>query len=308
MTHDHPILRFDGQVAVVTGAGTGIGRAHALMLAARGASVVVNDLGTGVDGLGSSSSSADAVVAEILASGGTAVANYDGVHISAGADAIIRTAIDAFGRLDILVCNAGILTPQPFEELTDDVWNRTIGIHLNGTMFTARAAWRIMKPRGYGRLIFTASSGGLYGKGGLTAYGAAKGGIYGLMRCLHLEAGGADIRVNTILPGASTRMLSPASIKFYEGREGMGDPMLVSALVAYLAHRDCRDNGHAYSVGGGYYARDEAMQGQGVRLGYSEPVTPERIAANWDAINSLGDPAAFESVVPYAGRMFDLGG
>jgi len=299
-------LRFDGQVAVVTGAGNGLGRSHALHLAAAGAAVVVNDYGPDVGGLGHSAAPADAVVAEIRARGGTAVANHDGVHHREGAEAIIRAAIDGFGRIDILVCNAGIWSMQPFAETDDAIWDRTIGVHLNGTMYTSRAAWPHMCAAGYGRLVFTASSGGLYGKGGLTAYGAAKGAIYGLMRCLALEAEDRDIRVNTVLPGAATRMVSAKTASLWESRPGLGDPAHVTPLVAYLASRACPVTGRAYSAGGGYFARDEVMQGAGVRLPIDRPITVEQIARHWEAISDLSRPATYDDVMAYGARMFGL--
>lgn len=299
-------VRFDGQVAVVTGAGNGLGRSHALALAARGAAVVVNDYGPDVTGIGRSSAPADAVVAEIVAQGGRAVANYDGVHDRAGASAIIDAAIDSFGRIDILICNAGIWSIQPFEETDDAIWDRTLGVHVNGTMYTARAAWPHMRAQGYGRVIFTASSGGLYGKGGLTAYGAAKGAIYGLMRCLSLEAEEIGIKVNTLLPGAATRMISAKSASLWESRPGLADTAHVTPLVAYLASRACPVNGRAYSAGGGYFARDETMQGTGVRLPIDQPISVEQIAAHWAEIDDLTRPTGFADVMAYGARMFGL--
>lgn len=299
-------VRFDGQVAVVTGAGNGLGRSHALYLAARGASVVVNDYGPNVAGLGQSTGPADAVVAEIREQGGTAVANHDGVHLRDGAEAIIASAIDAFGGIDILICNAGIWSMQPFEETDDAIWDRTLGVHLNGTMYTTRAAWPHMRAKGYGRVVFTASSGGLYGKGGLTAYGAAKGAIYGLMRCLALEGEEIGVRINTVLPGANTRMVSAKTASLWEARPGLGDPGHVTPLVAYLASRACPVNNAAFSAGGGYFARDAVMQGAGVRLPIDTPISAEQIAANWAAICDLSQPVTYSDVMEYGARMFGL--
>lgn len=301
---EEDVLRFDGQVAVVTGAGNGLGRSHALYLAAQGACVVVNDYGPDVGGLGRSSAPADAVVAEIRERGGVAVASHDGVHHREGGEAIIRTAIDSFGRIDILICNAGIWSMQPFAETDDAIWDRTIGVHLNGTMYASRAAWPHMLAAGYGRLVFTASSGGLYGKGGLTAYGAAKGAIYGLMRCLALEAEDRDIRVNTVLPGAATRMVSAKTAALWESRPGLGDPAHVTPLAAYLASRSCAVTSRAYSAGGGYFARDEVMQGAGVRLPIDAPITVDQIMRHWDAIDDLSGAATYPDVMAYGARMF----
>lgn len=299
-------MRFDGQVAVVTGAGNGLGRAYAHLLASRGAAVIVNDCGTNLDGSGHSSGPADRVAAEIQANGGRAVANYDDVQSADGARAIIEAAETRFGTIDILVCNAGVWSMQPFEELDDALWERTIGVHLTGTMRTSRAAWPIMKRKNYGRIVFTASSGGAYGKGGLTAYGAAKGGIYGLMRCLANEVGDANIKVNTILPGAATRMVSKATAALWESNPGLGDPANVAPLVAYLSSNACTENGCAYSAGGGYFARDEMMQGKGARFSLDNPITPEMIAGRWAEINSMADPTGYPDVMAYGARMFGL--
>lgn len=301
---------FEGQVAVVTGAGRGLGRDYARNFAAHGASVLVNDYGTDLSGQGESNGPADQVVAEIVAQGGKAIANYDGVHEPSGAEAIVDSAHKHFGRIDILVCNAGVWSCQDLVETNDAIWDRTIGVHLGGTMMTARAALPHMAGQGYGRLVFTASSGGLYGKGGLTAYGAAKGGIYGLMRCLSLElaAKDPDICVNTILPGAQTRMISPQSASLWADRPDLADPAHVTPIVAYLASKDCRENGRAYSVGAGFFARDEAMQGAGVRLPVHRPISRDDIAEHWAAINDLSDPRPFADVMEYGARMFGLGG
>lgn len=292
-------IRFDGEVAVVTGAGNGLGRSYAHLLAARGARVVVNDFGSNLAGEGLSHSPAETVVAEIGDAGGVAVANYEDVRSSSGCQAIIDSALSHFGRLDILICNAGIWSLNLFEDVTDEIWRNTLGVHLDGTMFAARAAWPVMKAAGYGRIVLTSSSGGLYGKAGLTAYAAAKGGIFGLMQALSLEAPPEDIRVNTILPGAATRMISEKTASLWQGRPGMGDPAHVAALVAVLASRQCGVNGRAYSAGGGYYARDEAMLGAGTRLDPDRPASPEEIMASWPLIDRLTDPAEFDDVMAY---------
>lgn len=303
-TSDHFDLR--GKVAVVTGAGGGLGRSHALVLAARGARVIVNDYGAALDGTGSSVRAADAVVEEIRGQGGDAIASHHGVHESASASAIVDLAMDRYGAIDILVCNAGIWSSQPFEQLSDDLWHRTIAVHLSGTMFVTRAAWPHMMRNGHGRVIFTSSAGGLYGKAGLSAYGAAKAGIYGLMRCLALEVEGADICVNTILPGAATRMISPGTAALWASDPMIADPRHPSSLVAYLASAACRTNGHAYSVGGGFIARDEMMEARGVRLPHEVPASPEQIAEQWESIDGLSDPRRFDSALSNGANMFGL--
>lgn len=299
---------FTGQVVVVTGAGRGLGRSHARYFAANGARVVVNDFGGELDGAGSGHAPADEVVAEILSAGGEAVASYHGVHDAAGADAIIATALDNFGRIDALICNAGVWSIQPLEDTTDAIWKRTMDVHVGGTMMTTRAALPQMKSQGYGRLVFTASSGGLYGKAGLTAYGAAKGAIFGLMRCLSLELEEADgdLAVNTLLPGAQTRMISAKSASLWKDQPNLADPEHVTPLVAFLASTACRENGKAYSAGGGYFARDDTMQGAGVRLPIDQPITHGDIAGHWSAIDDLSSATRFADVMEYGARMFGL--
>lgn len=301
---------FDGRVVVITGAGRGLGRSYAHYFAARGAKVVVNDYGTELDGAGSASAPADEVVEEIHSSGGVAIADHHGVHDPAGATAVIDAALAAFDRVDILICNAGVWSCQPLEETSDATWSRTMGVHVNGTMMTSRAVLPHMKAQGYGRLVFTASSGGLYGKAGLTAYGAAKGAVYGLMRCLalELEEAAGDLAVNSVLPGAQTRMVSLRTAGLWENRPGLADPNHVAPLVAYLASATCRENGKAYSAGGGYFARDEVMQGTGAHLPIDRSISHLDIAAHWPAINDLSRPARFANVMDYGARMFGLEG
>lgn len=297
-------LRFDGRVAVITGAGKGLGRAHALLLASRGAKVVVNDYGTSLEGAGHSAQPADEVVAEIVALGGTAIASYDGVHTAAGAQAIIQTAIERFGEVDILVCNAGIRIAQPFEDLSDDVWRRTLAVHLDGTMFITRLVWLRMKNRRYGRIIFTTSPGAMYGISGGSAYGAAKGGIFGLMREIVQEIEEGDIRINALMPGAATRMVPPEASIFWDSHPGLGDPAHVAPLVAYLACSACRDNGQVYCAGGGFFARNAMMQSRGVRLGYDQPITPEQISDRWQEINDMSNAETFANALTHGARMF----
>jgi NAD(P)-dependent dehydrogenase (short-subunit alcohol dehydrogenase family) len=299
-------IDFAGQVAIVTGAGQGLGRCHALLLASRGAKLLINDFGTAVDGSGGSSTPAESVVAEIRAAGGEAHANFDSVATSEGATSIVESAIKLFGRLDILVCNAGNWSSQPLEEIDDEIWRRTLAVHQDGTLFTTRAAWPHMRRQNYGRFVFTASSVGLYGKEGVIPYGAAKAGIFGIMRSLAVEIGNADIRVNTILPGAATRMLPAATRAQWDENSGLSEPALVSPMVAYLASRGCASNGHAYSVGGGLFARDAVMQSQGVRFDYRKGVTPEQLADQWEKINDMTNPNCFETAMKCGRHMFGV--
>ncbi|MGH9120298.1 MAG: SDR family oxidoreductase [Acidimicrobiales bacterium] len=244
-------LTFDGKVAIVTGAGGGLGRAHAIELARRGALVVVNDLGGSVDGTGSSESAAQKVVDEIREVGGEAIPNFDTVSTPEGGEAIVRAAVDAFGRVDIVINNAGILRDKSFANLTADLVEPVLDVHLKGAFFVTRPAWVHMREQGYGRVVNTASASGIFGNFGQANYGAAKMGLVGLARVLAQEGARHNIKVNAIAPVAKTRMtedlLGPAA--------DLLEPELVTPVVIYLAHEDCPVSGEIYSVGGGRVAR-----------------------------------------------------
>ncbi len=273
-------LRFDGRVAIVTGAGGGLGRSHALALAGRGAMVLVNDLGGAVDGRGESSSAALHVVDEITALGGEAAANHDSVATAEGGQAIVQAALTAFGRVDIVVNNAGILRDKAFHKMDAAMIDAVIDVHLKGAMFVSQPAFRLMREQGYGRIVNTSSASGLFGNFGQANYGAAKAGLAGLTRVLSIEGAGHNIRVNAIAPIAATRMTD----------ELLGDltarvaPETVSPLVVYLASEDCSVNGHVYSVAGGRVARIFVGETQGVVL---RDNTPEAVAAHLAAIDEL---------------------
>jgi NAD(P)-dependent dehydrogenase (short-subunit alcohol dehydrogenase family) len=256
-------LRFDGQVAIITGAGGGLGRCHALELARRGARVLVNDLGGAVDGSGSSQTAADRVVDEIIAFGGIAAANHDSVATSQGGKAIVQAAIDAFGRVDIVVNNAGILRDKAFHNMDDTMIDAVIDVHLKGAFYVSQPAYRLMREQGYGRIVNTSSASGLFGNFGQANYGAAKAGLAGLTRVLAMEGASHGIKVNAIAPLAATRMtediLGDLAIKV--------SPDTVSPLVAYLTHEECAVNGHVYSVAGGRIARIFVAETDGVVLG-----------------------------------------
>src|ERR1017187_8844010 len=244
-------LRLDGRVAVITGAGGGLGRSHALELAGRGAYVVVNDLGGALDGQGSSASAAQHVVDEITALGGVAVANHDSVATPEGGEAIVQTAIGAFGRAGVLINKAGILRDKAFHKMDADLINQVIDVHLKGAFFVTQPAFRRMREQRYGRIVSTSSASGLFGNFGQANYGAAKAGLAGLTRVLAIEGAEHGTAANAIAPIARTRMT-----------EGiLGDlaprvsPSSVSPLVAYLASEECSVNGHTYSVAGGRIAR-----------------------------------------------------
>jgi NAD(P)-dependent dehydrogenase (short-subunit alcohol dehydrogenase family) len=247
-------LRFDGDVVVITGAARGMGRTHALLLAALGARVVVNDLGGTKEGGTGDSSAAKAVVQEITAAGGTAMADTHDGSTATGAQSMIDHVIDRFGRVDAVVANAGILRDASFHKMSDADFFAVLHVHLGGTVRVFQAAYRRMREQGYGRLVSTTSAAGLFGNFGQTNYGSAKMGIVGLTRSLAQEIGKHDIRINTIAPGAKTRM----SEDMLANAGPLGDllkPELVSPFVAYLCHRSATPNGQVFSVAGGRIAR-----------------------------------------------------
>jgi NAD(P)-dependent dehydrogenase (short-subunit alcohol dehydrogenase family) len=244
-------LGFDGKVAIITGAGGGLGRSHALELARRGALVVVNDLGGSVDGIGSGTTAAQAVVDEITAAGGDAVANYDSVATPEGGHAIVQTALDRFGRVDIVINNAGILRDASFKNMGPDNVNPVLDVHLRGAFNVTQPAWEHMRAQNYGRIVNTSSGAGLFGNFGQSNYGAAKMGLVGLTRVLAVEGAKNNIKVNAIAPVAKTRMtedlLGPIADKLL--------PESVTPVVVFLAHDDCPVTGEVYTLGGGRVAR-----------------------------------------------------
>jgi NAD(P)-dependent dehydrogenase (short-subunit alcohol dehydrogenase family) len=253
------MIDFSGQVAIVTGAGRGLGRLYATELARRGASVVVNDLGGSMGGEGSDVTVADEVVAEITAAGGVATASHDSVDSPEGGQAIVQTALDQFGRLDAVISNAGIFNSIPFDELTVDDWRRMLRVHLDGGFYLAQPAYRVMKSQGYGRFVFIASSAGMFGQHLEAHYAAAKAGIVGLTNVIALEGAPHGILANTVLPFGLSRMVT----------ETLGDPKaleqsgffkairpeLVVPIVVYLASRACEFSHQNYSACGGRFAR-----------------------------------------------------
>jgi len=274
-------LRFDGKVALVTGAGGGLGRSHALLLAARGAKVVVNDLGGSFTGDGKSSSAADKVVAEIKEAGGQAVANYDSVE---DGDKIIKTAVDAFGRIDIVINNAGILRDVSFKKMSQQDWDLVYKVHVLGTMKVTHAAWNLMNDQGYGRIVNTSSAAGIYGNFGQANYAMAKLGIHGFTQTLAAEGRKRNVIVNTIAPIAGSRMTETVLPK--ELLDAL-KPEYVSALVAKLVHESTEDTGGLYEVGGGFYAklRWERTEGKTFRLGRT--ITPEDVNDSWKSITDF---------------------
>jgi NAD(P)-dependent dehydrogenase (short-subunit alcohol dehydrogenase family) len=271
-------LGFDGKVAIVTGAGGGLGRSHALELARRGARIVVNDLGGTVDGSGGGSEGPAAqVVKEIEALGGEAVANRDSVASAEGGAAIVANAIEAFGRIDIVVNNAGILRDKAFHNMTPDLVDPVIDVHLKGAFNVTRAAWTHFREQNYGRVINTSSNSGLWGNFGQSNYGAAKMGLVGLTKVLAVEGAKYGIKANAIAPVAFTRMTAD----LMPGLEDKLKPEYVTPIVVFLAHEDCPVTGDVYSAGGGVVARYFV----GLTPGYVNPGhTVEDIRDNFDQI------------------------
>jgi NAD(P)-dependent dehydrogenase (short-subunit alcohol dehydrogenase family) len=277
------MLRFDGRVAVVTGAGRGIGRAHALLLAERGASVVVNDLGGSMAGIGEDAGPAAAVSTEILAAGGVAVSNGSDVATVAGAESLIETALERYGRIDILINNAGIMRWAGLPEADADDLARHLAVHVGGSFNTARAAWPHLLAQGYGRIVMTTSAG-LFGLPKNLSYAAAKGGVIGLTRSLATAGAKHGIRVNALAPAAMTRMAGAPPV----GAEQQMPPELVAPLAAYLAHETCPVNGEIYAAGAGRFARIFIASTPGYVHPSPEP-TLEDIADHWAAINDETD-------------------
>ncbi len=275
-------IRFDGKVAIVTGAGGGLGRAHALELARRGAKVVVNDLGGSVDGSGGSSSAAEAVVAEIKAMGGTAMANGSSVTDDTGVANMIRQAMEAFGRIDILIANAGILRDKSFAKMEQKDFNIVVDVHLMGTVKPVKALWEIMKAQRYGRIVVTTSSSGLYGNFGQTNYGAAKLGIVGFMNTLKIEGQKDNIKVNAISPVAGTRMTEnlfpPEAMKVFL-------PEAVTPGVIYLCSDDA-PTGAILTAGAGVFSLAQIVESHGVSLGAT--ASADDVAAAWSRITDMG--------------------
>ncbi|MFA9563356.1 MAG: SDR family oxidoreductase [Acidimicrobiales bacterium] len=270
-------IGYDNKVAIITGAGGGLGREHALLLASRGARIVVNDLGGSVDGSGSEAGTAQRVVDEIEAAGGEAVANTDSVATPEGGEAIVQTAIDAFGRVDIVVNNAGILRDKTFHNMTPDLLDPVLDVHLKGAFHVTRPAWVHFREQGYGRVVCTASSAGVLGNFGQTNYGAAKMGLVGFTRVLAVEGAKYNIKANAIAPIAKTRMTEDLL-------GALGDKLEaseVAPVVAWLVHEDCPVSGEVYSVGGGMVARMFIGLTEGI---YEPGLTVETVRDQFDKI------------------------
>ncbi len=276
----HDELRFDGRVAVVTGAGRGIGRAHAELLAARGACVVVNDLGTSVGGDGVDAAPAEAVAAAIEAAGGTAVADATDVSTEAGGAELIATAVERFGRIDVVVGNAGIMRWAGLPELDLASIERHLAVHLGGSFSTAKAAWPHMVEQGYGRIVMTTSAG-VFGHAENIAYATAKGAVIGLARCLGVAGAPHGIKANLVAPAAVTRM---AGVDADAPPDAPMAPELVAPMVAVLAHESCPVTGEIYAAGAGRFSRVVLAMTQGYVHTDGAP-TPEDVAGAWGSIH-----------------------
>ncbi|MEQ8436605.1 MAG: SDR family NAD(P)-dependent oxidoreductase [Ilumatobacter fluminis] len=287
---DNNELRFDGAVAVITGAGRGLGAAHARLLAARGAMVVVNDVGGSLDGSAEEGASpAQELVAEITAAGGHAVADHHDVSTPESAAQVVQTAIDEFGRIDIVVNNAGILRDKTFHQLDPADMQKVLDVHLYGSAWVTRAAWPHLREQNGGRVVMTTSVAGYLGNFGQANYASAKAGLIGLTKTLAIEGGRRNIKVNAIAPGARTRMteqvLGPLADRL--------DPSFVSPVVAMLAHESCPLNGELLLAAGGRVARVHSAQTRGW---FDEAPTPESVLANVDTILDPTDAPVVEAV------------
>jgi NAD(P)-dependent dehydrogenase (short-subunit alcohol dehydrogenase family) len=274
-------VRLEDRVVIVTGAGGGLGRAHALLFARHGAKVVVNDLGGSTHGEGANASAADRVVAEIREAGGEAVANHDSVT---DGQRIVEQALDSFGRVDVVVNNAGILRDKTFHKMEDADWDLVYKVHVEGAYKVTRAAWPHLREQNWGRVIFTASTSGIYGNFGQANYGMAKLGLYGLTRTLAIEGRKHGVLVNAIAPTGGTRMtegLIPPHL-FERLR-----PELISPLVVYLGSEQCQDSGELYEVGGGWVGKVRWERSLGVGFDPEQGFTPEQVADHWGQIGDF---------------------
>lgn len=278
-------ITFDNRVAIVTGAGGGLGKTYALELARRGARVVVNDLGGAVDGSGSSHRAADLVVGEIADAGGEALASYDSVSDPEGGSAVVQTALDAWGTVDVVVNNAGILRDRSFANMTMDEVNAVLDVHLKGAFHVSQPAFRVMKERGYGRFVFTASNAGILGNFGQTNYGAAKMGLVGLSNVIAIEGAKYGILSNVIAPIARTRMTEDLLGPFAEYLQ----PEQVMPMVIYLCSEQNTFTHEIFSAGGGRYARFFVGANSGWFAGSKARPSVEDVRDHLEDIRDIGE-------------------
>ncbi|TMC00127.1 MAG: SDR family oxidoreductase [Chloroflexi bacterium] len=274
-------IRFDGRVAIVTGAGGGLGRAHALLLASRGAKVVVNDLGGSRDGTGAGTNMADQVVEEIKRAGGEAAPDYHGVDTYEGGEAIVKTALDAYGKVDIVIANAGILRDRAFHNLTEEDWDKIFAVHVKGSFDVIQPAFRSMRQNGYGRIVVTTSNAGLYGNFGQANYSSAKTAVLGFASTLELEGAKYNIKANVIAPVAASRLtedvMPPPALERLK-------PELVSPVVAYLCSEECQVSGNIFTAGGGYVGRAAIFESKGAVI---PDMTIEAVRDNFGKITDM---------------------
>ncbi len=285
-------IRFDNRVAVVTGAGSGLGRSHALLLAERGAKVLVNDLGGAVDGSGGSMTAAQRVVEEIQAKGGTAAANGDSVADFAGAQRMVQQAADLWGRVDIVVNNAGILRDKTMAKMDMADFEKVVQVHFLGSAYVTKAAWPLMQQQNYGRIVMTSSNSGIYGNFGQSNYGGAKLAVVGMVNALKHEGAKYGIFVNAVAPVAATRMteslLDPKALEALK-------PELVSPIVAWMCSEACDVSGNVYEAGAGHYARVQLVEAPGASFDPAKGVSIEMIAENMDKISDMTGATGFNS-------------
>ena len=287
-------MLFNDRTVIVTGAGAGIGREHALEFARRGAKVVVNDLGVSRDGSGKSSSAADAVVKEIRDAGGSAVANYDDVSTEEGGRGIVHAAVESFGRVDVLVNNAGFVRDKTIVKMTPEEWDAVIRVHLRGAFCVTRPALEVMRSQKYGKIVMTTSTSGLFGKYGQGNYGAAKLGLVGFMNVLRLENQKYNIYINAVAPTAASRMT-----------EGILPPQLAdkmhpkfnTPMVVYLSHEDCAENGSIFVMGAGWFGKAAVVCGKGFCIGDTKrDIAAEEIRDNFVEISSMEEARSVSNI------------
>lgn len=291
-------LGFDGRVAVITGGGGGLGKAYALLLAERGARVVVNDLGGTFDGKGADSTPAQKVVDQIKSAGGEAVANYESVSEWESAQKIIQAAIDHYGQIDILINNAGILRDKSLLKMEIADYLKVIEVHLNGTYYCTKAAFAHMREQSYGRIVSTASAAGVYGNFGQTNYGAAKMGIVGLMNCVCQEGARYGVLANTVVPTAGTRLTATVMPPDVVDKV---KPEYVAPMVVYMCSEQFQESGKIYTAGGGYFSRAAVVEGPGIFLDTAAGITPDMIAEQIEKISSLEGGREYSSAMDQTG-------
>ncbi len=297
-------INFKGKVAIVTGAGAGLGKTYALELAKRGCKVVVNDLGGARDGSGASHGPAQDVVDEIKKAGGEAAPNYDNVATIEGGQGIVKTAVDAFGKVDIVINNAGILRDKSFLKMEPEIWDLVIAVHLRGAYCVTQPAFAIMKEQNYGRVVLTTSGAGLYGNFGQTNYAAAKMGLIGLMNALKIEGAKYNVKINTIAPVAASRLTEDVMPPEFFAKL---KPEFITPLVTYLASEENQDSGYIFNCGMGWYSRSAIVMGNGALIGDgSRDIKAEEIRDAWKKITDLSGAKEVGSVQETFGAMLPL--